>query len=257
MNGSASSAGLLRDILARPRHVVVAALVACTLLGWAYLLRWPMPMPAGGAVTAPAYALASTAMWLLMMVAMMVPSAAPAVLLFDRVVRRYAPRDRGRPLGFLAGYLTVWAAFAVLATLAQLALILTGLVDTMGVARSPGFAALLLAGAGAYQLSGFKYACLLRCRSPAEAIAGRFRPGLRGAWRMGIAHGLDCLGCCWAMMLLLFVGGVMSLAWVTGLTVLVAIEKLGPAWPALPRWLGGALIASATWVLVRSIVTVA
>lgn len=257
MSGRPPAALALHDALAEPRRIVIAALVACALLGWAYLLVWPMPMPAHGGVAAPAYLAASTLMWLLMMVAMMVPSVAPAVLLFDRVIRHHAPQDLRLPLCFLAGYLSVWAAFSVMATIVQLALILSGLIDTMGVAQSPWFATLLLAGAGVYQLSPLKAACLSRCRSPAEAIAGRFRPGAGGAWRMGAAHGLDCLGCCWAMMLLLFVGGVMSLAWVIGLSVLVAIEKLAPAWPSLPRWLGGALITSAAWILARSIASAA
>jgi len=215
-------------VAGRPRPagfwLVAAALAALTLLCWYYLAAWPMPMPGATGVRAPAYVGLTFVMWLLMMVAMMTPSAAPAVLLFHRVQRGAWQRT----IAFVAGYFAAWAVYSLAATVAQVLLIEAGRVDTMGAATSRLTSAVLLAGAAIWQWLPAKAACLEQCRAPAEFLVAHHHPGTLGALRTGIRHGIYCVGCCWALMLLLFVGGVMSLAWVGGITLLVALEKLAP-----------------------------
>jgi predicted metal-binding membrane protein len=186
------------------------------------------------------------AMWTAMMIGMMLPSAAPAVLIFARVARS-GPDARLpvlRAYVFAAGYLVAWAGFSAAATLAQRALARSALVTPMMEAASPWLAAALLAVAGAYQWSSAKRACLTRCRAPATFLVERWRPGVPGALRLGVDHGIYCVGCCWALMLLLFAGGVMSLPWIAGLSLLVLVEKLGPASAWLHRTIGAVLVAA-------------
>jgi predicted metal-binding membrane protein len=209
-----------------------------------------MPMPEGVQhVWSPSYLLFSLAMWFVMMVAMMTPSVAPVVLLYDRVMHRDQPGWHPRTLVFLLGYFIVWAGFSVAATLAQAALIRTGVIDAMGVIGTRRFAALLLVAVALYQWSAAKSACLDRCHSPLRFIVGR-RSGRLRDLRAGLAHGAWCVGCCGGLMLLLFVGGVMNLTWVVAITLAVAIEKLAPR----PQWartaIGiGALLAAAWFAL--------
>jgi predicted metal-binding membrane protein len=176
------------------------------------------------------------AMWTTMMVAMMLPSAAPAILLYGRVHRHSADTDNLPPtMAFLAGYLACWFGFSALAATLQHAIRTDLLVNRVS-------AATLLIAAGLYQLSPLKDACLTRCRSPAEFITRHYRPGRWGAVRLGLLHGAYCVGCCWMLMALLFVGGVMNLAWVAGLALLVAAEKLLPGGRWIARIAGIALI---------------
>jgi predicted metal-binding membrane protein len=194
-----------------------------------------MPMPASsGGLRTPHYLTLTLAMWLVMMIGMMVPSAAPTVLMFDRVSRR-PPNDGSfaRTASFLSGYLIVWGAFSVLATLAQIELISLGLIDDMGVTTERVGAAALLLAVGVYQWLPAKRACLAHCQSPVDFLVREYRPGHSGALRMGLKHGLYCLGCCWALMLLLFVGGIMNLLWVAAIAALVFAEKV----VASGRWL--------------------
>ena len=178
-------------------------------------------------------------MWWLMMVAMMLPSAAPAVLLYARV---RTSRDGGSAVAqtwvFLAGYLAVWLLFSVIAAVAQT--LLTGRSMALGDAR---VASALLILAGLYQLSPLKGACLRQCRSPAQFISRHWQPGVAGAVRLGVLHGAYCVGCCWLLMALLFVGGVMNFAWIAALTLIVAVEKMVPRGEWLSRAAGIALIA--------------
>ncbi len=171
-------------------------------------------------------------MWLLMMVAMMLPSAAPFVLLYARFARKQAGAGGGwAPVTVFAGaYLGVWAGFSLVAALAQWALVRTGAVSAATLALGDRrIAGGLLIAAGLYQLTPLKRACIQACQAPLSFLMRFWRPGWRGALRLGLRHGAYCLGCCWAMMALLFVGGVMSLAWIAGLALLVLIEKLSPA----------------------------
>ena len=191
----------------------------------------------------PAWPLVAS-MWGAMMVAMMLPSAAPAILLYARVHRH--SHDEGVPptLAFLAGYLACWFGFSALAAEVQLAFASS---VSMALESRAASAALLIA-AGAYQLSPLKDACLSRCRSPAEFITRYYRPGNWGAFRLGLLHGAYCVGCCWLLMALLFVGGVMNFAWIAGLTLIVGIEKLVPRGDWIGRAAGLGLIA---WGIVR------
>ena len=180
------------------------------------------------------------AMWAVMMVAMMLPSAAPAILLYATVHRHsMGAVDTPPTAAFMSGYLFCWIGFAMLAAALQLAF---ASPMSMALDNRAASAALLIA-AGLYQLSPLKDACLSRCRSPAEFITRHYRPGAWGAARLGLLHGAYCVGCCWLLMALLFAGGVMNLLWVAALTLLVAAEKLLPGGQWIARIAGVALIA--------------
>jgi predicted metal-binding membrane protein len=189
-------------------------------------------------------------MWWIMMIAMMTPSAAPTILLYARVHRsalaRGQLRDEVAPIGaFAAGYLLIWLAFCVGATVLHYALERAGLVSTMTMgSRSRWLSGAVLIAAGLYQLSPLKNVCLAQCRAPAAFLARYWRPDALGALRLGARHGAYCVGCCWMLMVLLFVGGVMNLVWIASLAIVVLIEKV------LPRgqWVGrGAGVALAGW----------
>lgn len=184
----------------------------------------------------PGYAVLMFFMWWIMMVAMMLPSASPMILLFARFNR--SQREKGAPYVptgvFALGYALVWAAFSQVAVAAQWGLERSGLLSSMMASTSVTLGAALLIAAGLYQLTPLKYACLKHCRSPLFFISHHWRPGEWGALRMGLEHGAFCTGCCWFLMALLFYGGVMNLFWIIGLAVLVLLEKLAPA----GHWVG-------------------
>ena len=198
------------------------------------------------------------AMWSAMMVGMMLPSAAPAVLIFARVARSGAEPDRPvlRAYLFAAGYLLVWTAFSAAATALQAGLARAALVTPMMESATPYLAAGVLLVAGLYQWSSVKRACLERCRTPAAWIVENWRAGAAGALRMGVAHGVYCVGCCWALMLLLFAGGVMSLPVIAGLSVFALLEKLALFGRRGDQAAGAALVAAALglalWSLLRA-----
>jgi predicted metal-binding membrane protein len=235
---------------ARDRYTLLAALGALAALAWAYLWLSPMPMPAStGGLHTRHYAAVTFLMWFVMMVGMMTPSVAPTVLLFNRVARRGASGTTlGRTVPFVAGYLLVWAGFSIAATWLQIELIAAGWIDAMGLSVRPWLTATLLVAVGVYQWLPVKSACLDNCRSPVQFLVEAYRPGVRGALVMGARHGMYCLGCCWALMLLLFVGGVMNLLWVATISGVVFVEKLsGRAW--LRRAIGVAALAAAGVVI--------
>ena len=226
----------------RGRGVTIFALATLSLLAWIYLFSNPEMGSMAGMASMPGMAEAPgfpiiAAMWATMMVAMMLPSAAPAILLYARV-HRHSTEAPPPTAAFLAGYLACWLGFALLAASLQLAI---ASPVTMAVESRVGAAALLIV-AGLYQLSPLKDACLNRCRSPAEFITRHYRPGSLGAARLGLLHGAYCVGCCWLLMALLFVGGVMNLVWVAALTLLVAAEKLLPGGAWIARIAGIAFI---------------
>jgi predicted metal-binding membrane protein len=219
------------------------------LLGW-LLLHWGatnMGSPAAQ-LTMPmsdwswANWLAVFIMWAVMMAAMMLPTAMPVVSVFETLNRRRA--EAGRTVAFVAGYLALWTAFAAAATGAQWALQTSGLLSPMIVSMSPWLSGALLAIAGAFQFTPLKHVCLRACRSPLGFLLTDWRDGLWGAAQMGIKHGLHCLGCCWALMALLFVGGAMNLLWIAALTLLVAMEKLAPKGDILAKALGAFMIGA-------------
>jgi predicted metal-binding membrane protein len=247
------TAGGLPPAIARDRLIVLGSLGAVAALAWAYLWFAPMPMPGtSGGLRTLDYAALTFAMWLVMMIGMMVPSVAPTVLLYRRTQRHWRPEGAGAyTAAFTSGYLAAWLAFSMAATWLQIELIALGWIDAMGVAVGSRLPALLLAGVGLYQLAPVKRACLERCHSPVDFLTTHHRPGLAGAAAMGLHHGLYCLGCCWALMLLLFVGGVMNLLWVAVIAGVVFAEKLLARVEWLRRGIGAAAIVAALVVLLR------
>jgi len=203
----------------------------------------------------PNHAALMFAMWWLMMVAMMLPSAAPVILLAAALNRRSSP-DR-QPYGvtacFVTGYLLVWAAFSVAAVAGQWALQEVRALSSMLRLHSEQAAGALLVTAALWQLTSFKQTCLRECRSPVRLLTQGRRSGNAGAIALGLEHGTYCVGCCWVVMALLFVGGAMNLYWITGLALFVLMEKTLSAGPLIGRvaaagaavW-GLALIAGAT-----------
>ena len=229
--------------------------LALSLLGWA-LLAWiafdmghplaqlTMPMSSQWSTF---NLLAIGAMWAVMMAAMMLPSALPMVLTFVDLCRRNGQPSRSRQ--FVAAYLLVWLGFSVAATAAQWLLQAFGWVNPMIVSTSALLSGTLLLAAGAYQFSPLKRVCLARCRTPMGFLIGEWRDGRLGGFVMGWRHGLFCLGCCWALMALLFVGGVMNLAWIAALSIAVAVEKLAPRGEFIATLLGLALLAAGAYRL--------
>ncbi len=233
------------------RSMVIAVIAAASLVCWTWIvvmardMYGPMTGASAWMMTArwDAVHLALLwAMWAVMMIAMMLPSALPLILLAGSV---------RRSLLLASGYAFVWAVFSVGATALQRALARLLLVNPMMEASNAAVGAALLAIAGIYQWTPLKHACLQTCQSPMAFIARRWRSGGWGAFRMGVEHGIYCVGCCWALMLLLFAGGVMSLTVILALTLFVAFEKLVPLGPHAARVSGVLLLATATWVMLR------
>lgn len=191
------------------------------------------------------------AMWAVMMAGMMAPSATPMILLFG--ASEATAKKRMPFLGtgaFAAGYLAVWTVFSALAALAQWGLHQAAMLSPAMSVLSPRLGAAVLVIAGAYQLSPWKNQCLTHCRSPLSFLMTHWRPGKRGAFSIGAHHGSYCLGCCWALMAILFVVGVMNLLWVAGLTIFVLLEKIGPKGAFVARLGGVALIVAAiAWIV--------
>lgn len=204
--------------------------------------------------TAP-YAVLIFLMWWIMMIAMMVPSAAPTILLHHGLTRQSdgSSGDGYATWAFVAGYLVVWAAFSALATSLQWALQPLGLIAPgMMSLRGGALAGAVLIAAGLYQFTPLKHACLHQCQAPAAFLSRHWQPGAHGAWAMGLRHGAFCLGCCWALMLLLFVGGIMNLYWIAGLAILVAVEKFAVFGRATPAITGAILLTSGLGVFLAA-----
>lgn len=259
-------------ILRRERSVVAAVLAALVALAWLYVWHGAgMGMSAldmtratlfphreadmGGEMAAslPIVAL----MWWSMMIAMMTPSAAPLVLLYGRVARHHAAGDSRpgaalAPAAFLAaGYLLMWLVFSLVAATVQDLLQPAGLISGMMLwSKTAALSGTVLAAAGLYQLSPLKQACLRHCRAPAQFLVSHWRPGRLGALVLGMRHGAYCVGCCWLLMALLFVGGVMNLLWIVVLTLFVLVEKFAPAGAMIGKWSGALLLAWAAATLV-------
>ena len=192
------------------------------------------------------------AMWTVMMIGMMLPSAGPLVLLYGAAARRSSPQTSARQTYLLAaGYVAAWTMFSLGATALQRALASLLLLSPMMEAANPRIGAALLIVAGVYQWTPLKDTCLHACQSPIGFLMGRWRNGAMGALRMGFEHGLYCVGCCWALMLLLFAGGVMNVVVIVGLTALVAFEKLAPFGRLGARLTGAIMIAAGGWMLAR------
>lgn len=233
------------------------------MLSWIYLLRMAADMEGAGAGLAmprmQAWGsmdlLTLFAMWAVMMVAMMLPSATPLILLFGRMAERRRSRGRGHAATgvFVLGYLLAWTAFSLVATLGQWALHRAALLSPMMVSTSTVLGGSLLITAGIYQWTALKSACLESCRSPLGWLTSEWREGPMGALVMGLRHGGYCVGCCWALMTLLFVAGVMNLIWVAALAALVLLEKTTPQGTEAARAVGVLLMGWGTWILVGGV----
>jgi predicted metal-binding membrane protein len=243
----------LETLLRRDRALVACGLAAVVALAWLHLLRGAgtemremedMVMPMAGEPWSAGHAAIMLVMWAAMMMAMMLPSAAPMILLYASIVRRRAHRGAlGVTAVFALGYVAVWAAFGIAATMMQWSLDVAALLSPTMRTTSVAIAGAVLIGAGLYQWTPLKQACLRHCRSPLDFVLTRWREGTRGAFGMGLRHGTYCLGCCWLLMALLFVGGVMNLAWIVGIAAFVLVEKTAPAGHWLGRIAGGGLVA--------------
>jgi predicted metal-binding membrane protein len=249
----------------RDRVVIMGCLVLAIALAWAYLVHVDRQMSAAMAydreMAAMGMAMAmdkpwgaadvffTFAMWAVMMVGMMTASAAPVMLLFAGMhAKRNDPHAPVIVLAFGAGYLLVWTLFSAGAALAQWGLHALAMLSPSMTTSSTRLGGAILIAAGAYQLTPFKGACLAHCRSPLGFLMSHWRDGTAGALRMGIAHGTYCLGCCWALMCVLFVVGVMNLVWVAAMTIFVLVEKVGPAGRLVARAAGVAMIAAGALV---------
>jgi predicted metal-binding membrane protein len=182
---------------------------------------------------------------------MMLPSAAPMLLLYAKAVRG-KNRTHGalaRTSLFAAGYAVAWAGFSLLATFAQWALHALALLSPEMVSTSAKLGGALLIVAGVFQWTKLKHACLSKCRSPLGFFMSEWRDGVRGAWVMGLRHGIYCVGCCWALMALLFVTGVMNLLWIAAISIFVLLEKIAPAGHWVARISGILLVAAGVWLL--------
>jgi predicted metal-binding membrane protein len=261
------SGRILRKIVRDERLPVSAGLAAAILLAWGYLLLGAgiEGMKGGKAMMpmrpewSPGYAALVFVMWAVMMAAMMLPSAMPVTLL---VVRVAGGRTGGGPAAradpkpaaalFVLGYLAVWSGFAAAATALQWLLDTAGLLSPAMALGNAVMAGGVLVAAGLYQWTPLKAACLKHCRSPLDFLLFHWRDGAFGMLASGARHGLFCLGCCWMLMALLFVGGVMSLAWVGALALLVLIEKTLPWGGRMSRITGAVLLAWGALTLVQA-----
>ncbi len=246
----------------RQRGTLAFLLIGLPLVSWIWIVTMardmygPMTGSAAWMMTATwdaPHLLLLWAMWAAMMVAMMLPSAAPIVLLYARAARQRSDAGwaSGHIYGLVGGYVLAWALFSVGATSLQRVLATSQLLTPMMEPATGHAAAAVFLLAGLYQLTPFKQACLRSCRTPIGFLASRWRSGITGALRMGAEHGTYCLGCCWALMLILFAGGVMNLAVVVALTAWVAVEKLAPFGEQSARISGALLLMVAGWMFVR------
>jgi predicted metal-binding membrane protein len=269
--------GTLETVLQRDRLVVAGALCVIVALAWTYVL-WlaadidmgGMDMtgfrmiPAGMGIMAPTNAPWKAiefafvfAMWAVMMVGMMAPSAAPMILMYARVGRQ--GRAGGKPLAatgwFAAGYFLVWIGFSLVATFMQWAVERTALLDSRMASASNLFGGIVLITAGIYQWTPFKDVCLAQCQSPLQFLMrhGGFRGDVQSCLLLGLRHGAYCVGCCWVLMALLFVGGVMNVLWIALLALLVLLEKLTPFGRWVARAAGVACVAAGAWTLSLSL----
>jgi predicted metal-binding membrane protein len=241
----------------RERVVVLCGLAALTALSWAYMWYLARDGMAMCMVNMNPWSradlLALFTMWAVMMVAMMIPSASPVVLAFAGVNRTRCAQSLSYvpTTVFVLGYLAAWTTFSLLATLLQEALHTAALISSMGVSTSRILGGVLLALTGIFQWTPLKNACLGHCRSPLGFLLTEWREGARGAFLMGLRHGAYCTGCCWLLMSLLFIAGVMNLWWVAAIAAFVLIEKVTPFGSWVGRTTGVLLIAWGGWVLGR------
>ena len=252
---------IIESALRYDRAHLLVLLVLLPVIAWAWIVAMARDMygPMTGAsawmMTASwdvPHLLLLWAMWAVMMAAMMLPAASPMLLLYGVVARQSAQAAAAYHVyAAAAGYLLIWSVFSVGAAVLQRGLATLVLVSPMMEVTNEAAGATLLFIAGAYQFTPLKHICLRRCQSPLGFLMSHWRTGVVGAFSIGVKHGAYCVGCCWALMLLLFVGGVMNLTVIVALTAFVAFEKLAP-FRTGTSWISGALLIGAgVWILVR------
>jgi len=252
----------------RERWIIGVALAGIAAVAWVYMIREARDLSVSGMCECLGLPMGGTAragwsagsllplflMWVGMMVAMMLPSATPMILTFAAVSRNRRRQERPYvPVAiFAAGYVAIWSAFSALAAFAQWLLHRQALLSPTMVSRSAILGGILLLAAGVFQFTPLKHACLTQCRAPFDFIMTRWREGAGGAFRMGVEHGLFCAGCCWALMSLLFVAGVMNILWIATLSLIVGLEKLLPRGLWLSFATGVILTAWGAWLIAAS-----
>jgi predicted metal-binding membrane protein len=251
---------LIQSLPLKDKFIILSILSLVTLLSWAYLIDMAIDMDnmmaMGHMMQMPvwdqSYFIAMLLMWVIMMTGMMVPTAIPMALVYAAIARKAAAQ--GTPVAptsaFVSGYVVMWALFSVAATFAQWGLDEAALMSPMMVTNSPWLGAALLIVAGLFQFTPWKNSCLQHCRAPAHFISQSWKPGVWGAFRMGVEHGAYCIGCCWILMGLLFFGGVMSLLWIAGITLFVLLEKVLPLGDSGGRIAGVAMSLTGVVLLV-------
>ena len=269
----------IEQLLARDRLIVSGAMLTIFLIAAVYTVMGvgmsmssvemtfgtsempmqDMPSRSSGPSMSVSYAALVFLMWWVMMIAMMLPSVASIILLYSTLIRRSNPSQNPSVLAgtFFGGYLAAWAFFSLLATLLQSVLELRGFVSPMMMSlTSQIIGAGVLIAAGLYQFTPVKESCLQHCQNPLKFLTEKRRPGYRGAFLMGVEHGAFCLGCCWFLMALLFVGGIMNLYWIIGLTLYVLLEKLIPTTNSINigKIAGGLLILGGVGIIITGFV---
>lgn len=251
----------------RDRALIISVVVLVTALAWAYLFRLDHQMTADGSSAAMMERMGTMvvgpwtvrdffftfAMWSVMMVGMMAPSTIPVLLLFNGMRAHRA--ERSSPTAgtlFGIGHMSVWIGFSVLAAMLQWSLHQAGLLSSGMAVTSSRAGGLILIAAGGYQLTSAKSKCLTKCQSPLAFLMSNWREGATGALQLGVRHGIYCLGCCWALMCVLFVVGIMNLAWVAVLAAFIFLEKTGPAGLRLARVSGAIIIVAGVITAMRS-----
>jgi len=255
----------LEALIRRDRVLVFSGVIAVTAIAWAYTIYVAQTSAdMGASMTMSMGNMRSWSgvdfclmfvMWAVMMVAMMVPSAAPMLLIFATVNRRRKAESRPYVSTgvFLSGYLIVWTAFAAVATLGNWGLHQASLLTSMMGESSSGYlGGGLLLTAGIFQWSRLKYVCLTNCRSPLGFLMSDWKDGVGGALKMGLSHGKYCLGCCWVLMALLFVLGIMNLVWIAALAAFVLAEKVVPAGEKVSKATGLLLVAWGAWAVLNA-----
>lgn len=233
--------------LRHERAMLIGCLSLAIVLSWWFLIRMAGGMPAMEGPM-PFRPWPTLIMWMVMMVGMMLPGAVPGILLFV-AARPQGSREATLPYLFTLGYLLAWAGYAVLATTSQWGLHALGLLTPTQALEGNDPAGLLLVAAGAFQWTPWKHACLRRCRSPLGMVAEGFPQTPHRALGAGLRLGLYCAGCCWVLMALMFVGGVMSLAWMALITLIILLEKVIVPWRHLANGFGLTLVAVGSWLV--------
>lgn len=263
----------IEKILRRDRVILIFGLIAITLLAWGYVINLSFQMRDMTMDTSPSMDMSPSplmpdvqpwhvedfffnlTMWAVMMVAMMTPSSTPMILAFAGLNRRRNVNENtgNKSLSFLAGYLIVWFSFSAIATLIQWGLHSVGALSPEVISVTPLIGAIILILTGIYQFTPLKYVCLSNCRTPVSFLVTEWRDGTSGALIMGLRHGLYCLGCCWTLMLLLFVTGIMNLLWVALIAGYVLIEKVTPAGQMISHAIGLFIFGWGVWLLIQAL----